>query len=154
MKTKQIGILLSICLILAMTLTACQSYMSYSFDIENGDTIKVTLNTSDGYQLSQKDGSITVSKDGKDVLSGYFLTADTYEAKVALVTSSSVVDMISATPKDAPTLYVYQNNEDGALETDFLFQIKGTHTGAILGSYGSRKDAEAAFQLLTFKKAN
>lgn len=153
MKTKHICTILFVSLLLALILTACQSSMSYSFDIENGDTVKVTLDTSDGYQLSQKDGSITVSKDGKDILNGYFLTADTYEAKVALVTSSSAVNMISATPKDAPTLYVYQNSGDGALETDFLFKIKDTNTGAIMGSYGSRKEAEAAFHLLTFEKA-
>lgn len=150
---KKIILTLSLCLLLILTLTACKTSISYTFQIDNGDKIKVSLETTDGYKLLQKDGVFTVQKDEKDVLIGYFLTSEGYEEKAAVVNDSDDATILTATPENSPTFYCYQFEGEAGTETDFLFKIDGSETGAIVGSLNSREEAEAAFQLLTIEKA-
>lgn len=154
MRITRILFTISLSLMLITLLAACHTSKSYSFQIENGDKIKITLDTSDGYQLAQEDGVFTIVKDDQSILTGCFLTSDGYEEKVATVLASDLADMISATPEDAPTSYFYQFEGEAGTETDFLFSIEGTETGAIVGSLSPRAEAEAAFALLQFEKVS
>ena len=47
---------LLLCLLLALALTACRTQMSLTYQIDNGEQIKVELNSSDGHKLSQEEG--------------------------------------------------------------------------------------------------
>ena len=68
-------------LLLVFVFTACSksSSMSYTFDIENGDFIKVELNTSKGHTLKEEGSNFFVYKPNSDdakLANGYFLLAD------------------------------------------------------------------------------
>ena len=67
---------LLLCLLLALALTACRTQMSLTYQIDNGEQIKVELNSSDGHKLSQEEGLPAVKKDGETVLLCQFLQAD------------------------------------------------------------------------------
>ena len=41
----------------------CTTCMSYTFNVETGDAVKVELDTTDGLKLSQNDGTFVVTKD-------------------------------------------------------------------------------------------
>lgn len=153
MKLKRISFILSLCLILMLSLTACTSSKSFTFQIENGEKIKVTLNTTDGYNLLQKDGTITIQKDDTNILAGFFLTSEGYEQYADMVNSSSNVTIIKMTPEDAPTFYLYQLEGEAGTETTFLFKVENAETGVILASLASADEAETAFNLLTFEKS-
>lgn len=152
MKKKLIFPVLSMCLVLMLSLTACQTSKSYSFQIDNGEKIKISLNTTDGYDLLQKEGVFTIQKDEKDILKGYFLSAEGYEQKVAAVNATKEVEMIEATPEGSPTFYCYQLKSAAWIETDFLFRVEGAQTGAMIGSLATLEEAKAAFALLEFEK--
>lgn len=153
MKLKNIFLTMFTCMILLISLTACESSKSFTFQIDNGEKIKITLNTTNGYDLSQKDGVFTVKKEGEDILNGYFLSEDGYQEKLAAVNTSEGVTILEATPEASPTFYCYQFEGEAGTETDFLFQIEGTKTGVIAGSLNSYEEAETAFQLLEFEKS-
>lgn len=51
-------------LMTVVCLAGCTSYMSYTFKVSTGDEIKVKLDVSDGYELSQEDGQFYVEEDG------------------------------------------------------------------------------------------
>lgn len=138
--------------LLAFLLSACQSSQSFTFQIDNGEKIKVTLDTTDGYRLSQKDGVFTVEKDEQELLNGFFLTAEGYEQKAAAVLGSSDVVLLEASPEDNPTDFFYQFDGEAGLESDLLFKVEGAETGVMIGSLSPREDVAAAFQLLTFEK--
>lgn len=152
MALKRFFLTLSMCLILMLSLTACHSEKSYTFQIENGERIKITLDTSDGWQLSQKDGVFTVQKEDNDILTGYFLTADGFAQNAAAVTASPDAEIITAAPEDSPTFYFYEYQGEAGTEVDYLFKVEGAETGVMMGSLSSREEAEAAFKLLEFSK--
>ncbi|NLC78986.1 MAG: hypothetical protein GX683_04595, partial [Ruminococcaceae bacterium] len=71
---------IALILILALALFAgCSSSKSYTFDVSTGDKIKITLDTSDGLDLSQLNGQFWVSRDGVDIITGVFIDSATYD---------------------------------------------------------------------------
>lgn len=154
MKLKRIFVTLSMCVVLMMSLTACHSSKSYTFRVDNGEKVQITLDTTDGYNIKQEDGVFTIQKEEEDILNGCFLSAEGYKQKAAAVAALGDEAIIKATPKDAPTFYCYQFEGEAGLETDFLFQIEGGETGVLIGSLASRDEAEAAFKLLKFEKVD
>lgn len=152
MKTTRNRIAILLCAaLLVMLLAGCQSSQSLTFKIENGDIIKVTLDTSDGYNLSQEDGVFTVQKDGEDLLNGIFLTAEGYDAKANAVLTSPDATILEASPEDSPTKFLYQFEGDAGTETDLLFKVDGAETGVIIGSLYSLEEIEGVFKQLTFE---
>lgn len=154
MKLKKLSIATLICLLMAFTFTACSSSKSFTFRIENGESVKVTLDTTDGYNLLQEDGMITVQKDEEDVLNGIFLTSSGFDTYAAAITASDDAVILKATPDDSPTFYLYQFDGAAGMETTFLFQIQGSDTAVIIASLASQKEAEAAFDRLSFEVEN
>ena len=59
-------------LCLALLLTACNlnERSTYTFSIENGDSVNITFKSKDGYSISQKDGTFIISKDNKTISQG------------------------------------------------------------------------------------
>lgn len=159
MKPKKLSIAATICLLMAFAFTACSSDSTFNassssviFQIENGDSVKVTLDTTEGYSLLQDDGMITVRKDDKDVLNGIFLSSSGFDTYAAAITASSDTVILKATPESLPTFYLYQFDGAAGMETTFLLKIQGCETGVILASLESLEEAQAAFDRLTFEK--
>ena len=67
---KKIISVLAIALCFCLFLTACSTSFAYTFTIENGDRIKVKLDTTNGHQLEQENGQFTVVEEGKDPMYG------------------------------------------------------------------------------------
>ncbi len=153
MKLKKLTIATLLCLLMAFTFAACSTGKSLTFQIENGESVKVTLDTTGGYNLLEEDGMITVQKDNEDVLNGMFLTSSGFDTYAAAITASDAV-ILKATPSDSPTFYFYQFDGAAGTETTFLFKIKGSDTAVIIASLASKEEAEAAFDRLTFEKVN
>lgn len=151
MKKKRVLAAL-LCCILSVLLTACSTYKTFTFNITNGEQMKVKLTTTKGYDISQKDGSVTVSKDGEDILFGSFLSSQEYEQYVASITSSEGVTILETRPEDAPVYYFFQYDGAGGTETTFLFEIEEAETCAVFVSLAPRNEAEEAFKLLEFEK--
>lgn len=131
-------------------LSACHTSKSYTFQIENGEMIKVKLDTSDGYDLIQENGRFAVKKSDETILQGYFLTEDGFTQKEALILSSQEVEIKQT--NEHPKLYVYQYKGEAGLETDYLLQVENAKTGVIVGSLYSYEEANSAFEKMSFQK--
>ena len=153
MKVKRIFTLLILCLFSATIFVACSSHSSESltFNVETGDQIKVSLDTTNGYKLSQNDGTITVEKDGETILQGVFVTPEQFSEYDSSINSTFGVDILEH-KSEAPLFYLYQVEGESGTETDFLAQIDGAQAGVIFGSLSSLEDAKAAYNALTFEK--
>lgn len=150
LKKASICIRIAIVGILVLYLSACHTSKSYTFQIENGEMIKVSLDTSDGYDLIQNNGRFSVEKEDKAILQGYFLSEEGYAERRAMILEAQDVT-IKRTEKE-PDLYVYQCQGEVGLETDYLVQVMDAKTGIVIGSLNSYEEAEAAFSLMTFEK--
>lgn len=145
---KKVICIVAVILCFGVCFTACKttSSASLTFNIETGDSIKVTLDTSDGLKLSQKDGHFMVEDENSTVLIGIFLTEDMYDSyEAAVLSTAEIIEQDDG-------FYFYQTtNEEGNIETDFLYDIPGSDTAVIIGSLEEQDVAKAAFDRLTFE---
>lgn len=141
------GILLAILMVLL--LSACTKSMSYSFTVETGDKIKVKLDTTDGYSISQKEGTYTVSLDGTDILTGLFLTEEMYGQYLAALDSEEV-EILEESEHNGCTYTEYRYTAQDHTEHNFVCWVTGSSTGVLMGSVEPQQAAEEAFLRLTF----
>ena len=98
--------------ILLLTVTGCNTTKSYTYNVETGDSIKVKLNTSDGYDITS-DLPFTISKDGKTLSQGTFITLDGYNQYLKLVNQDSNSKILNKGNKNGVEylFYSYNNSE-------------------------------------------
>lgn len=80
-------------LVVAMfALSACQfeSSKSLTFKVTTGDDVKVTLDTSDGYDLGSDGSTFTVTKDGETILQSSWEVPETAEEYVDSLDSEGI----------------------------------------------------------------
>ena len=83
MKKTVLGVL-GIVIIMSSLLFGCgkaKTSVAYTFKVNTGDSIEIKLDTSEGYSLSS-DVPFKISKEGKNLSQGTFITKDTYEQYV------------------------------------------------------------------------
>lgn len=165
-KTKIIKIFALIIGILACSACSTYSNKSYTFTIENGDKIKLTVDTSDKYSLTQKDGRFSITYDDKSILQGFFVTEDgynnfikrmvdtdkkveTYNEILTALKTSKKINFIEVGKKDDNTYFLYEYKGQAGTERHFVVWVNHANTGVVLGSLNDVKDAKEAFSKLT-----
>lgn len=75
-----------------LILPACQfeSSKSLTFKVTTGDDVKVTLDTSDGYDLGSDGSTFTVSKDGETILQSSWEVPETVEEYMESLESEGI----------------------------------------------------------------
>lgn len=125
---------------------------SYTFNITNGDQIKVELNTSEGLSLSQADGQFSVTEDDEEILKGIFIEEEVYNQYVA-IKGEQGMEVLEDTEKDGNTYYMYEVEGETGTEDNFVMWIEDSNTGVIMGSLAGQEKAKDAFEQLTITKA-
>ena len=145
---KKIFSSLVIVIVLILCLTGCSTSKSYTFNVETGDSIKVKLNTSDGYDISS-DLPFTISKNGKTLSQGTFITIDGYNQYVNVVNTDTNSKILDSGSKNGITYTFYSYNDS---EFNYIIKIDGSKTGILLGNPNSQAEAKKCFELLTFSQ--
>lgn len=136
---------------LLFVLSACSAEKSCDFEMENGEKIKVTMDTGSKYDLLTDGSSIIVRKEGTDVLNGLIITKDGFEANAqVIIESQDGIEIIEAIPENAPSLFIYQYNVEEETEIDFLFQIENSEYAGVFMSFSTYEEAKAAFDRVSF----
>ncbi len=157
-RIKKITILALVMILVLSCFSGCKNKrtsMSYTFKVETGDMIKVTLNTTDGYTMKQKEGTFYISKDDEEITQGVFATKDIYDEYHENVVNSEEDLKISQGHIDNIE-YTYYETESkaGGIEYDYLIWIDDANTGVILASLAGTEKAQAVFKELNFKIDN
>lgn len=142
MKKIFMGILMAG--IMIVSLTGCTTNKSYTYTVETGDKVKITLNTTDGYDLSS-DLPFTISKDGNNLSQGTFIQGSYYEQYVnAANTQGQIIDK-GSNDNIEYVFYSYNNSE-----YNYVIKIKNSNTALLLGNPNSEEEAKNCFDLLSF----
>lgn len=141
------------CMLILAGLSACDVTTSfcYTFNIDNGDKVDVTLDTSDGHKISQKDGEFIVKKDDKTLLKGFFMGQTDYENFRDKALHTDGVTVKEDHPKDEEP-YLRFNSDFVEDKVFFIKKVKGTSTFIGITSPLSDEEAVKAFSYLTFEK--
>ncbi len=138
---KKIKTLLAL-LIATACMAGCTSYMSYTFNVSTGDAIKVKLDTSEGYSLSQADGQFYIKEDDELLVTGIFTTEeywDYYTENISLVEGAEVIKEDGLCGDNDGLVYTYEG------ETNTILHVDGSDTYVMLGSIA---DSDAVLEII------
>ncbi|MGN1204969.1 MAG: hypothetical protein ACI4SA_07915 [Lachnospiraceae bacterium] len=149
-------------IITSMLLTACLLFMtacttfankSYTFNVNTGEQIKITLSVKTGYSLSQKDGQFTIcDKESNVILTGTFLLEGYTDAYRDVVDADENATVLEDKKTNGISYLYYEYDGLSGMEHNFIVDIDNAKTGILLASLSSEKEASEAFSLLTFEK--
>ena len=147
MKKVRSIIIFIVCVCL---LTACSvnTYMSFVFNVETGDQIKVKLTTSEGHSLSS-DVPFAVSKDDKVLSQGKFIYRETIEKYEAKIKSNKNALLLDSGKKDGNDFLFWKLDN----EYNHVILVDETNTAIVLFNNISKESAEKCFNLLEFEKS-
>lgn len=144
-----------LCLLLIMVLmiTGCKfhSSKSYVFKVATGDNVKVTLDTSDGYDLIQSDSKFTITKDDEELSQGFFVYENAYKQYIDNIYSQDGITILNEDQKDNLDYVFYQTDGKAGIERNYIIWIKYSNTGIVLASLENEDTARKVFELLTFE---
>ena len=133
---KVISVLVLSCLlvIMAISLTGCETTKSYTYKVETGDKIKVTLKTTGGYDMTSET-PIEISKNDEEISKGMFAKEEIYDAYLKTVKEDSYANIIEekSTKNIEYVFYEYNNKE-----FNYIIKIKNSDTCFILGNKEDR----------------
>lgn len=144
------GKILFVLLLSVLMLAGCTSYlnMSYTFNIETGEKVKVTLDLLSGMKMTADGSSFTVKKGKEDVLSGVFITPDMRGQYISSVQASGYT--ILENSDDSFKWETGADTPDGKKEYDRIKKI-GTHLYVLAGSQAGWEASDKAMDALSFE---
>lgn len=141
-KTKALLALL----MTVVCLAGCSKFMSYTFDVSTGDKIKVKLNVSEGYELTQNDGQFYVEEDGERLVTGIFTTEeywDYYTENIPVAEGCEVIKEDDLCGGNDGLVYTVEE------ETNAILHVGSSDTYVMLGSIEDSDDVLAVIASLT-----
>lgn len=141
---KKIIMSISLIGIMLLSLTGCTKTMSYTYKVETGDNVKITLKTNDGYSFTS-DLPFVISKDGSKLSQGTFINSSYYDQYVDSATNTGKI--IDKGSNDDIEYVFYSYNDT---EYNYIIKIKNSNTSLLLGNPNSQEEAEKCFKLLSF----
>ena len=131
--------------------TACQfsTSKSFTFDVDNGDQIKVSLDTTGGFDLSSQ-VPFGISQNGKVLSEGTFIYSEYYDYYVEVVDNDSDAELLDSGTKDGNEFIFWCYND---VEYNYAILVRGSDTGVVIGNMVSEKSAKECFDRLTIAVA-
>lgn len=155
MKTSAFKKTSALLMVLCMTLmlSACKSSTSVTYSVDNGDKIKVSVDTQTGFRQNTGNPYI-ISKDDTEYIQGSFGNAEAYDLYKSYIDMSDTAKLLEEGEQDGnPYIFytVYASEDGGDTEYDYIVRIAGSDTCALLGSTHSEDGAREAFAALSFE---
>lgn len=123
--------------------------IAYTYAVETGDKVVVSLNTLDNYSLTSKI-PFAVSKEGNVLSQGIFITSESYSEYMKEIESNEEATLIDSGVKDGNEYIFWSYNKT---EYNYAILIGDSKTGAILGNAISEESAKECFNRLEFSIA-
>lgn len=156
-QIKQVTIICLVALVCAGCTNSKKLTQSYTFEVETGDTVKISLDISDKsnksnkYKLKQKDGQFLIKNDKETLSQGIFITKDMYDQYVSLLSSNSDISVLEKDKTNDCSYYLYEYKGEAGTEHDYVVWLNDSSTGILMGSLQNKKVAKEIFEKLTFE---
>ena len=138
-------IALCVLLIMVLGLTACKTHIAYTFDMDNGDRIKVKLDTTGGYSLTANT-PFQVKIADEVQCEGTFLQGNAFEEYVQVISADKNARVMSEDISDGNRYLFWIYDES---EFNYVIQVADSDTCILLSSTISKMTAMECFARLT-----
>lgn len=120
------------------------SYTAYTYKVDTGDEVRISLDTTGGYSLTS-DLPFTVSCDGEVQSEGTFIKAEAYSQYVEAVITDNDAVVIDTGSKDGNEYIFWSYNGE---EYNYAILIGDSDTAVVIGNIVSEKSAKESFRRL------
>ena len=121
------------------------SSKAYTFNVDNGDSIRVAIDTSDNYDISS-DVPFAISCENEVLSQGTFIHGSAYAQYVSVLESDANAELLDSGKKDGNDYIFWCYNGS---EYNYAILIADSSTGIILGNVVSEESAKECFSRLT-----
>ncbi len=146
---KKVLLSISLMVFSILVLTGCTTNLSYTFNVDTGDNVKIELNTTDGHKMTSE-LPFKISLDDKTLSEGTFITNDGYNQYKNAIDTDSNAKIIDSGDKGEISYIFYSYNDK---EYNYLIKIKDSKTGLLIGNSVSEESAKDVFERLTITLA-
>lgn len=143
MRKKLFSLIVLVCILIS--LAGCTSSKAYTFSVTTGDSVKLSLDTTDDYDITS-DMPFVISCGGETLSQGQFIPAETYEQYAALIESAADATVLDSGTKDGNEYVFWAYNDS---EFNYAIMIGDSATGLLLGNNVSEASARECFERLT-----
>ena len=145
-KIVRMVILFIILSTVTLTLSGCHTNKSYTYNVETGDTIEVSMDTTNGYDITPN-LPIKFSKGDEVISQGSFGQENAYDMYHQVVEMGTDANLIEEKSKDNIEYFFYEYDNK---EYNYIIKIKNSKTCFILANSVSKESAEEIFEKLKF----
>ncbi len=147
-KMKKLAFCL-MALVFVLALSAChvKTSLTYKFDVDNGDTILIKLDTTDKFKMTT-DVPFSISQDGKELAQGSFLQLAGYDQYAEAAKNDEKATVLDSGTKDGNE-YVFWSYDNK--EFNYVIKVKDANTAVALGSIVSEDAARECFNRMTIE---
>ena len=137
-------------LLVALTLfalvgcSAVNTYMSWTYNVETGDNVKIKLTTNDGYTISSE-LPFSVSQNGAVISQGTFIKGEFCEQYRTAANTQEGAKMLEEGEIDGHKYFVWSFDNK---EWNYCIELAGGKTGILLGNETSQASAQEVFNRL------
>ena len=146
-KKKKLFFMVALTMMICILATGCSSSKSYTFNITNGEQIKVSMDTSNGYKLKQSDGSFIVKMKKEDVIQGVFILPAQKDQYIENVKSNSDAKIL----QDDPHCFYWTINGTAGTEYNRIVTFDDAEACVLLASLTDKTLVDTTYQLLSFE---
>lgn len=144
---KKIKVLISI-LLTTIVLTGCNNAKQMTYVIDEDASASLRLDLSDEYDINDK-SPFTITKDEKDVCSGIFINAATYNNYMVAISKDAKTTILDQGHKDGID-YIFYEYKSSKTEYNYLIKYKKNGIGLILRNNISEESVNDCFKHLKF----
>ncbi|MBQ4583609.1 MAG: hypothetical protein IJA94_01795 [Bacilli bacterium] len=141
---KKLG-LFCIILISIFITTGCSSSKFYVFNVDTGDAVKLKLDTSNGYDISN-DLPFVISQNEETLCQGTFIYSSGYDQYIDVIKNDQKAEIVETNSINGITYTFYTYNNE---EFNYVIKIDNSNTGVLIGNIISEKSARECFDRLT-----
>lgn len=142
--------LITVCFVSLLGMTSCAyTSMSQVACFDNGESIKITLETTNGYKFELDDGILTIKNGHQEISQGGFVSDLDYS------TFLESVEILEVDSEDSPSVYYFQFTDETGLVYGFVEQIDDSNISLhMLMSTPSLEDTQELVRRLQLEKVD
>lgn len=131
-------------------LSSCSTHSSKSatFTVDTGDSIKVTVDTKAGFDLTME-VPFSVSKENTPIITGSFAYAEYYDTYRQSVDENTDAELLDEGIKDGNDYFFYSVTDGDTDEYYCILKVSNSETMVVLESLTNEEDITEAFDYMT-----
>lgn len=148
-NVKKFIAIFMVCIVTLGFFSGCSTHkeISYTYNVNTGDRVKVTLNAKDGYTMTSST-PIKIKKNDESIAEAKFYQLSAYTSTLNAARSMSNTTVIEESSNDDVDYLFYNYNNE---EFSYVIRIKNSKTCIVLTCIKSEDEAKACFKRLKFE---